>query len=308
MKSKLFFSAPTNKHYRAWLIIVVAALLFSLEIPAIHAQNPGISSPTNGQAINGVVLVTGTADDPNFLRYELAFLRESDGGTGWIVFADGTQPILNGTLAVWDTTVGQNVNAPVFPDGQYQLRLRVVRQDFNYDEYFVTTLSINNGQAAPIPTDAPIIPTAVPIQPSATIPPAATLPPNVAITPSPSLTPTEIPTPTPLVTREAPTLIPTLQLDPTLAQPDVLPSLTPFPSPQAVSTTETGGFTGIIQDVEPQDAVNALEDLAAFDFSQFGEAFRNGFLWPFYIFGAIALYLIIRGLIRWLWRFISSNI
>ena len=48
--------------------------------------------------------------------------------------------MLNGPLAIWDTTVGREINAPVWPDGRYRLRLRVVRTDYNYDEYFVTDL------------------------------------------------------------------------------------------------------------------------------------------------------------------------
>ncbi|MCA9960989.1 MAG: hypothetical protein KC443_18240, partial [Anaerolineales bacterium] len=104
----------------------------------------GITQPTSGAAVSGVVTVTGTAVDPNYLRYELAFRAESGTAGDWVVFAEGDQPIQNGILAIWDTTIGRNVNAPVWPDGRYQLRLRVVRTDYNYSEYFVTGLIISN--------------------------------------------------------------------------------------------------------------------------------------------------------------------
>ena len=301
---------PFSHYFRLSILLLFAIMLTGR---VAYAQNPGISSPLPSQTINGVVLVTGTANDPNFLRYELAFLREADSGAGWIVFADGSQAVVDGTLAVWDTTVGQNVNAPVFPDGQYQLRLRVVRQDFNYDEFFVTNLTIANSQVVQPPTPTPIsvvpteVPAVVPVEPTAeTVQESAepTLPPP---TPDPSVTPTDIPTPTPLITREAPTLVATLETEPTLQQPDVLPTLTPFPTPTIIATTESQSFTGIIQDVEPEDAITLVETVSDYDFSQFGKSFRNGFLWPFYLFGAIAVYIIIRNSIRWLWKLISSS-
>ena len=68
-----------------------------------------------------------------------------------MVFAEGDRPVVNGSLAIWDTTVGYPSN-PVFPDGVYHLRLRVVRQDYNYDEYFVNNLVVSNAMT-PTPTE-----------------------------------------------------------------------------------------------------------------------------------------------------------
>src|SRR5690606_38746586 len=82
-----------------WLLVT---LLFGwVALAAAQAPN-GISSPPEGETVSGIVLVEGTATDPAFLRYELAFNRGAD----WIVFAEGTRPVQQGTLAVWDTTVG----------------------------------------------------------------------------------------------------------------------------------------------------------------------------------------------------------
>ncbi|MEW5988997.1 MAG: hypothetical protein AB1791_20420, partial [Chloroflexota bacterium] len=110
---------------------------------------------------------------------------------GWIVFAEGDQPVLNSTLAVWDTTVGRNVGAPVFPDSLYQLRLRVVRTDYNYSEYFVSGLQITNDQPTPTPTAAEGRPTAVPTSPVTTIESQPAVLPTLTPfpTPSPQATP-----------------------------------------------------------------------------------------------------------------------
>lgn len=163
----------------------------------------GITQPVAGSVLAGVVTVTGTAVDPNYLRYELAF-RALDTAVGteatWIVFAEGDQPVVNGTLAVWDTTVGRAINAPVFPDGRYQLRLRVVRTDYNYTEYIITDLQIANSVATPTPTG-----TATPAT-NAT-PSAGGTPLFLQLTPIPSLTPFPTPTSLPMPVND-PTLAP----------------------------------------------------------------------------------------------------
>jgi hypothetical protein len=150
------------------------------------AQEPvnGITSPELDAQIGGVVLIEGTASDPSFLRYEIAFLQQSN-PVGWISFAEGDRPVVEGTLAVWDTTVGRNVGAPVFPDGTYQLRLRVVRQDYNYDEYFVSSLFISNDEPTPTPTITATVVTTLPTLPA------------VLATPVPAILPTLTPFPTP---------------------------------------------------------------------------------------------------------------
>lgn len=149
----------------------------------------GIAQPGSGETVSGVVMVTGTAVHPDYLRYELAFRNVSSPTADWIVFAEGREPVSQGTLAVWDTTVGRDIGAPVFPDGLYQLRLRVVRTDYNYDEYFAANLVVANDGPTPTPT------TIAEATPDLATAPAAG---ETAVfqqpTPLPSLTP--FPTPT----------------------------------------------------------------------------------------------------------------
>lgn len=78
----------------------------------------------------------------DYLRYELAFANQTT-GSDWIVFAEGSEPVVDGTGPCGGHAVGEAVGAPVFPDGRYQLRLRVVKTDFNYDEFFVMDLFIS---------------------------------------------------------------------------------------------------------------------------------------------------------------------
>jgi hypothetical protein len=105
-----------------------------------------ITSPTEGQAISGLVTISGSADHPEFGRWELAY-------DAWQPFAEGAQPVLNGTIGTWNTGV--------IADGGYMLRLRVIRKDSNYSEAFIRGLQVSN--SAPIGTPT-------------SIPPAATFP------------------------------------------------------------------------------------------------------------------------------------
>lgn len=323
---------------RTHLLLLLFSLL-ALTTATAYAQVPSFTNPAPSSTISGVVLIQGTATDPAFLRYEIAFLREDNPGAGWIVFGEGSQQVIDGTLAVWDTTVGQSVNAPVFPDGRYQLRMRVVRQDSNYDEYFVGGLVIaNNTTPIEPPTTVPTIalPTETPVQPNPTaqlptpiqeagnptaVPTTAPINPTTSpadsASPTPNwqatadaqtATPTPIPTATPLITRIAPTAITVATLDLTsVAVPDSLPTLTPFPTPPPLPTVEGQGFVLANADGEPAEPAEIVENVVSFDYSQFGTAFGQGFRLVFLLFGILGLYLLLRNGIRWLWRLISSN-
>ena len=300
---------------RTHLLLLLTLCLLLIPTTA-RAQVSGFTAPAPGSTLGGVVLVQGTAVDPHFLRYEIAFLREDNPGAGWIVFAEGNQQVTNGTLAVWDTTVGQSVNAPIFPDGRYQLRMRVVRQDSNYDEFFVGGLIVANNQAADPPTEVPTIalPTETPLPPPTDAPPAEntqappTATPDFEATAEAEATPTPVPTATPLVTRVAPTAVIVATTDPAvLTVPDVLPTLTPFPTPPPAPTAEGQGFALVSEEGLAAEPAEIVENVVSFDYGQFGRAFGQGFRLVFILFAALALYLLVRNAVRWLWRLISSN-
>jgi hypothetical protein len=277
------FTFPMNKlalYYQKersgrWLF--VSSLLISVLIcfgflfsPAAAQSQNGLTQPVPGDVLSGIVIVQGTATDSSFLRYELAFLRESGSNNDWIVFAQGDQPVVGGTLAVWDTSVGSASNR-VFPDGRYQLRLRIVRQDFNYDEYFVINLTIANDSGTP--TATPTLTTTVTAE---------------------STTPEAVETNLPQLTQPA---------------PDVLPSLTPFPtpSPQATPVNESLGPGSGGNEAEPGERQGVFERIGGIDISQFGQAFWQGVRIIALAFAALFTYLLLRSLFRRLWRLLSNK-
>ncbi len=206
----------------------------------------------------------GTAVHPDFLRYELAFLNQSAGATDWVVFADGVNQVTDGVLAVWDTTAGRGSGSPVFPDGRYQLRLRIVKTDYNYDEYFVTGLTISNEGPTPTPTPDE---TAVAATGTAVSAPAQG-------------------------TTEGGVLVP--------ATP--IPSLTPFPTPTPPATPAPPPDSGTSGDAAADNQGGLAAQLENANTSRIGQAFWLGVKISIGIFALFALYLILRGIFRWLWR------
>jgi hypothetical protein len=252
-----------------FLPLVVLGWLW--ELPSIaHAQiQNGIIEPGSQEEVSGIVIVRGTAIHPDFLRYELAFFQVFNPGADWIVFAQGDQSVVDDTLAVWDTTVGQET-VPIFPDGLYRLRLRVVRADYNYDEYFVSEILINNGSLTPSPT--------------------------------PTLTTTtEIGTSTPMPGSSIGTQQP---------EAGILPSLTPFPTPTPLATLAGNILGPPATGGAPDEGTpfGLLSRVTGADTSQFGRAFWQGVTIVGYVFVALAVYLLLRGIIRRLWRSLQSKL
>ncbi|MDQ4078682.1 MAG: hypothetical protein M3220_20880 [Chloroflexota bacterium] len=163
--------------------------------------------------VNGQVSVSGTATHPDFWKYEIRVapgqnpnIRDDQ----WYRVIVREEPVVNGQLAVWNTTV--------LPDGVYTLRLRVVRQDGNWQDFDVLPLNVSN-TVPPTATPVPEVPTATW---TATPVPELTEPTPDLSTPTPDLsTPTSTPTPTPTPT------------------PTILATLTPFQEQAERSATLT---------------------------------------------------------------------
>ena len=102
-----------------------------------------IADPQPGQALRGVVLIRGTAQQPAFDHYEVSFSYEPNPTADWFAIeAAGSSPVQNGQLASWDTTQ--------IADGAYQLRLRVFSNDGGAPLEFVAAgLAVAN--SVPLP-------------------------------------------------------------------------------------------------------------------------------------------------------------
>ena len=111
------------------------------------AQGLGvITSPRDGAEVRGLVPIEGSATHPQFQKYEIHYGPQPNPGDQWTPVGQSpfSVPVVQGRLALWDTTV--------IPDGQYSLRLRLVRLDGNYDEYFVRGIQVVNTRPVATPT------------------------------------------------------------------------------------------------------------------------------------------------------------
>ncbi len=187
---------------RMTLLLILGLILASVPLLPAWAQPSGqITSPRDRASVRGLVPIEGSATHPQFQKYEIHFGPEPNPGDQWTPVGNSpfSVPVVQGRLALWDTTV--------IPDGLYSLRLRVVRMDGNYDEYFVRGIQVVNTRPTETPTRAapptPALPTDTPS-------PTPTIVIGVPTVPSPTPKPTDTPQPTapPTATPEPPLKLP----------------------------------------------------------------------------------------------------
>jgi hypothetical protein len=156
--------------YLSWVLIVPS------DANAQFAFQVAIDSPQAGEAVQGVVPVSGTSAVDGFISYQLAFSHSEDPTETWFVLANSADEINNDVLGEWDTS---NIT-----DGTYQLRLIVQRDNEEPIVVFVEELRVRNytpietetrgptktpapGEtAAPSKTPLPITPTDFPVNPA----------------------------------------------------------------------------------------------------------------------------------------------
>ncbi len=93
---------------------------------AAEVTGNGFVAPREGATVSGVVEVRGNATSADFMKWQLDLLPGSDASAAAFLDLGEEQGVFTYTL---DTTN--------LPQGEHSLRLRVVRGDSNYDEYFV---------------------------------------------------------------------------------------------------------------------------------------------------------------------------
>jgi hypothetical protein len=171
------------------LILRLMVLLFALPgflSPPWQSAAPvaSITAPLNGQALQGIVTISGSAAGAGFQAAELSFAYAGDRSTGgadqrtWFLIRQIPSPVTQDVLAQWDTTT--------ISDGVYDLQLVVTLEDGQQVSALVSQVRVRN--YSPVETDTPtaVPPSATPL-PSGTPTPTSTPAPTATITPSPTL-------------------------------------------------------------------------------------------------------------------------
>jgi hypothetical protein len=162
------------------LVLVFTFVFLPQSVRAQEGTLPVISSPSQGQIVQGLSVITGSVSALGFSSYELSFAYADDPTQTWFVLTSGAEPIFEGELGTWDTTT--------LTDGDYSLRLRTFMLDGTVQEVTVTGLRVRN--YTPVPTST-FTPTATAVVQFA--PPTAQL-----VAPAPDTATPSLPTPTPL--------------------------------------------------------------------------------------------------------------
>ena len=161
---------------RVMLVIGLLGLLLLAWQPAA-AQDQGvavITTPLEGAVVSGLVPIAGSATQPDFRRYEVAFAYSPNPTDTWFLIGEpATTPVANDVLARWDTSQ--------VSDGLYSLRLRVFYGDSTFLETFVANVRVQNGTPT-TPPPATLTPepgavatsTWLPTQPVILLPPTST--------------------------------------------------------------------------------------------------------------------------------------
>jgi lipoprotein-anchoring transpeptidase ErfK/SrfK len=111
-------------------------------VPVAQAQDGnGIVTPTAGAEVSGVIDVEGVATHPTFRKWQLDLLAGGDEQQAHFL-ALGEQPVP-------EPAVLTQLDTRLFAAGEHMLRLRVVYEGLNYDEYLVPLVINNSGAALP---------------------------------------------------------------------------------------------------------------------------------------------------------------
>jgi PKD repeat protein/ABC-type branched-subunit amino acid transport system substrate-binding protein len=107
-----------------------------------------VTAPFPGSQVSGIVPIRGSAIHPNFQSFTVEVGPDPNPSNVWIPINDQTIPVLNGTLASWNTTI--------LPDGVYQLRLQILLRDGTRYMTVTNGIRVSNAPPTAVPS-TPII-------------------------------------------------------------------------------------------------------------------------------------------------------
>lgn len=154
------------------MFLLIISLLFTAWFSPLpqNTAGPTLDQPVPGQAVQGVVIFTGSTQVDGFASAQIEFRYEDDPLQTWFLIQDNIPAIENDVLASWDTTT--------ITDGSYHLRLSVRKTDGTSIFAEVAGVRVRNysiietsmpalplaetRQASPSPTITPLIPLSTP--------------------------------------------------------------------------------------------------------------------------------------------------
>ncbi len=162
---------------KRWRFFWLVTWIFLLGAQTTPPDQPRLSAPLPGSAVQGSVTISGMTDLADFQSAEVSFSYSDAQPESWFLIQQLPAPQKEGPLAVWDTTT--------IADGNYRLRLQVFQSNGKMVESFISGLRVRN--YTPVETNTP---TSLSAQ-TATHAPQTPSP--IPLTATPRSTPTPLP-------------------------------------------------------------------------------------------------------------------
>ncbi len=89
---------------RFFLILIIYLLLPSGPVFAQDDSELIISSPGDGEVVQGLVALNGNVTVLGFSYYELSFAYNNDPTQTWFILHTSSSPVFESELGTWDTT------------------------------------------------------------------------------------------------------------------------------------------------------------------------------------------------------------
>ena len=163
---------------KRWLFVTLIVCFFLLGAQTPPQDQPHITAPAAGSALQGTITIMGSTDIAGFQYAEVNFSYAGSQPESWFLIQQSQEPVKDSVLAVWDTTT--------IADGDYRLRLQVYLTNGELMSTELSGLRVRN--YTPVETNTPT-------------PAALSITPDIVFTPTPILltaTPRNTPTLFPL--------------------------------------------------------------------------------------------------------------
>ncbi len=125
--SVLNLRVTMNKAFLGFLFLIISTFNGAVSV----YQQPEVISPRPGDVLQGEVEIQGTIAGEALKSYDVLFAYADETTESWFLISSGEGQVIQGTLAIWDTTA--------IADGTYRLRIQV-----NYEEGEPYVLTIAN--------------------------------------------------------------------------------------------------------------------------------------------------------------------
>ncbi|MBN2086572.1 MAG: hypothetical protein JW748_15250 [Anaerolineales bacterium] len=153
----------------------LALAVFSIFASAASSQADEvlrIDLPAANTTVSGIVEIRGAAAAPGMMRFRVEFGYDPDPTKTWFLIFEGTEPVPDGQLALWDTTS--------IREGEYALRLAAFFADGSMQEMITRGVRVRRDDP-PAATSSPEAVTAIASEPGAYARAAAGFPAPTAV-------------------------------------------------------------------------------------------------------------------------------